>query len=98
MVIVNPAYRGLDDQLKANEMGGAMARMGEFHTVLVEEYEGRPERLRPREEDNIKIYLLKNRTGGSRLDSPGTRLRPLYGFCLYGNEHSGFIKCREFLD
>jgi hypothetical protein len=32
LVIVNPAYRGLDDQLKDNEMEGAMARMGEFHT------------------------------------------------------------------
>ena len=32
LVIVNPAYRDLDDQLKDDEMGGAMARMGEFHT------------------------------------------------------------------
>jgi len=59
----------------------------------MEESEERSERLTRREEDNIKIFLLKNRTGGSTLDSPGTRLRPLPGFCIYGNEHSGFIKC-----
>jgi len=36
--------------------------------------------------------------GGCRLDSPGTRLRPLYGVCIHGIGHSAFIKCAEFLE
>jgi hypothetical protein len=72
-------------------MGGAMARMGEFRTEFWWK--------------NIKEDL-KNLGAGRRImlkyifqkDSPDTRLRPLYGFCIYSNEHSGFIKCGEFLD
>jgi hypothetical protein len=30
---------------------------------FIQSFGGRPERLRRREDDNIQIYLLKNRTG-----------------------------------
>lgn len=45
----------LDDQLNDDEMAGANGT----HGRMVEESEERPERLRRREEDNIKIYLSK---------------------------------------
>jgi hypothetical protein len=32
------------------------------------------------------------------VDSSGSEEEPLAGFCVHGNEPSGFIKCREFFD
>jgi len=35
---------------------------------------------------------------GYRLDRAGPGLGQVAGTCKYGNEHSNFIKCGEFLD
>jgi hypothetical protein len=36
--------------------------------------------------------------GGCGPDSSGLGQGPVSDFCKYGNNFSGFIKCREFLD
>jgi hypothetical protein len=67
-----------------------------MHGVLV----GRPEGKRPlgrprhRWEDNIKMDLQEVGGGCGGLDGYGQ----VAGTCEYGNELSGSIKCREFLD
>jgi hypothetical protein len=78
---------------------GHVARMEEsrgIYRVLV----GKPEGKRPlgrlwlRWEDNIKIDLQE--VGRGSVD--WTELAQVAGICDSGNEHSGSIKCGEFLD
>jgi hypothetical protein len=52
-------------------------------------------RLRPRWEDNIKTTLKEIKY---ELNSSGSVQEQMTGFCKYGNEPSGFIKCYEFND
>jgi len=74
---------------------GHVARIGErigVYRVLVGKSEGKRPlgRTRPRWEDNIKIHIQEVGWG------PG--LGHVVGFCSCGNEHSGSIKCGQFLD
>jgi hypothetical protein len=49
--------------------------------------------------DYIKMDLEEvNRVGGCELDSSGSGYGPVVGCSEYGNDPSGFIKGREFLD
>ena len=77
--------------------------MGErrgIYRVLV----GKPEGKRPlgrsrrRWEDNIKMDLQEVGCGGYGLDRAGSGWRQVAETCERGNEHSGSVKCGEFLD
>jgi hypothetical protein len=57
LVIVNPAYS------RRMRWEVQMARMGEFHTEFWWKTLNEDLKDRRREDDNIKMYLLKNRTG-----------------------------------
>ena len=81
--------------------------MGEkrgVYGVLVRKPEGkRPAgRLRRRWEDDIKMDLQEVELGGGDMDwidvAENRHRRQAKGSCEYGNEPSGSIKCREFLD
>jgi len=83
-------------------MGGACSTCGErgvFRVLM-----GKPERKRPlgrhrrRWEHNIKMDLQVVGCGGDGLDRAGSGYRQVAGTCECGNEHSGCIKCGEFLD
>jgi hypothetical protein len=71
---------------------------GEY-SVLVEKPEGRRpfERPRRRWEDNIKMNLRDVRWR-PRTGSIWLRIGTVVGSCECGNELSGSIKCREFLE
>jgi L-asparaginase II len=49
-------------------------------------------------EDNIKMNLQANGMGRHGLDCSGSGQGQVAGCCKCGNEHPGYIKCREFLD
>jgi len=55
-------------------------------------------RSRSRREDDTKMNLKRYRVGGCRMDSTGSGKGPEAGPCEHGNEPSGSIKVREFLD
>jgi hypothetical protein len=46
----------------------------------------------------LKYILRGSGMRGCRLDLCDSGWGPLAGFCQNGNEHSGSIKCSEFLD
>jgi hypothetical protein len=82
-------------QIKSRRMcwAGHVARMGEgrnLYRVLVGKPEGkRPlERPRRRWEDGIKMNLREIGWGGCGVDSPGSGMAPLAGFCECGDEPS----------
>ena len=54
-------------------------------------------RLRLSWKGNIKMDV-ENRMGGRGLDLSGRGYEHVVGFCVPGSEHSGSIKCGEFLD
>jgi hypothetical protein len=64
-------------------------------TFLSENYNIPPGRHRCRLKDNIKTDLKEIWCG---LDSAGSGYSPVAGFCEYGNETSGSMKVREFID
>jgi hypothetical protein len=77
--------------------------MGErrgVYRVLVGEPEGKRPlgRLRPKWEDNIKMQFQEVGCGGMDWIDLAQDKRQLAGTCECGNEHSGYIKCGEFLD
>jgi hypothetical protein len=81
---------------------GHVALMGEVrgaYNILVGKPEGRrpPGRPRRRMEGNIKMDLRET-VWGCVLDSFGSGYGQVAGSCEQGNEHSGSIKCGEFLD
>ena len=59
-------------------------------------------RLKHKWEDNIKMDLQEVELGGGDMDwidvAENRHRRQAKGSCEYGNEPSGSIKCREFLD
>ena len=82
---------------------GHVARRGEIrgaYGALV----GKPEVNRPlgrpglRWEDNIKMDLQEVGCGGYGLDRAGSGYGKVAVSCECGNEHSGSIKCGEFLN
>ena len=80
---------------------GHVARMGEgrgVHIVLVGKPEGKRPLGRPRYrwEDNIKMDLWEVGGGGDWLEL--AQDSQMAGTCEYGDEHSGSIKCGEFLN
>ena len=81
---------------------GYVARMGErrgVYRVLVGKPEGERPLGRPRHswEDNTKMDLQE--VGGGHMDwIELAQDRDRAGTCKCGNESSGSIKCREFLD
>ena len=80
-----------------------MARSGErrdVYRVLVGKPEGKKPFGRPRLrwEDNIKMDLQEVGCGGHGLDRSGLGKGQVAGTCECGNEPSGSIKYREFLD
>ena len=82
---------------------GHVARMGKrryMYRVLVGKPEGkRPlERPRRRWEDNIKMDLQGIGLWGYGLDRAGSGQGQVAGNCEWGNEPSGSVNCREFLD
>ena len=46
----------------------------------------------------ILQWIFRKWNGGHRLDCSGLEQGQEAGCCECGNEHSGSIKCREFLD
>jgi len=77
--------------------------MGEnrgLYRILVGKPEGkRPlERPRRRWEDNIKMDLQEVGFGGMDWIELAQRQGQEAGTCECGNEHSGSVKCGEFLD
>ena len=83
-------------------MGGPCSAYGErrgVYRVLVGKLEGKRPlgRSRRRWEDNITMDLQEVGCGGMEwIELPQDRDR--WGTCESGNEPSGSIKCREFLD
>jgi len=82
---------------------GNVARIGEervVHRVLVRKPEGRRPLGRPRRRlvDNIKIDLQDSGMWVYGLDWTGSGYRHVADACECGNEPSGSVKCREFLD
>ena len=68
--------------------------------MLVRKPEGKRQLGRPkcRWEDNIKMDLREVGCGRYGLDRVGSGQGQVMGTCECGNEHSGSIKCGEFLD
>jgi len=67
---------------------------------LVEKHEGKRPLGRPRRrwEDNIKIDLQEVGCEGMDWIELAQAREKVAGSCECGNEHSGSIKCGEFLD
>ena len=59
---------------------------------------GKLREIRSRWEDNKKLDLQKVGCGHGQDLSSGSGRGRLTGTCEYGNEHSGSIRCGEFLD
>jgi hypothetical protein len=81
---------------------GHVARMRQrkgAYRALVEKHEGRSplERPRRRWKDNIKMDI-REVGWGHRLDQSGSGQKEVAGSCECGDEPSGSIKCREFLE
>jgi hypothetical protein len=77
-----------------------MGEMKNAYSILVRKPEGKRPLGRPRHrwEDNIRKDHRKIRVRVCGLDSLGSEQGPVAGFCEHGNEPSGSIKGREFLD
>ena len=71
-----------------------------LYGILVGKPEGKKPLGRPRRrwEDNIKMDLQEVGCGGYGLDRAGSGEGQVAGTCECGNEHSGSIKCGEFLN
>jgi hypothetical protein len=75
------------------------ARRGVYRILV-----GKPDRRRPlgrprrRREDNTKMGSSGSGMWRCGLDGAGSGYGQVAGICKCGNEPSGSIKCREFLD
>ena len=88
----------MGDKVKKTEMAGYVAYMGDrrgAYWVLVGKPEGRRPLGRPRRrwEDNIKVDLQEFGWGGGM-----DWIDQVLGCCECGDEPSGSIKCRKFLE
>jgi hypothetical protein len=87
-------WRRLHIEELQGEMGGHVSHMSEGR---------KPEGKRPlrslgcRWENNIRMDIREIVWSSYGLDSSGSELGPLAGSCEHSNEHTGFIKSREFL-
>jgi hypothetical protein len=89
----------LDDKIKEDEMGGRRRPHWEIKNVYrillgTPEFERSLGRLRCRWEDNIKMDLMEIWFGGVDF----IHMAQGKGCCGHGNEPSGCVKDREFLD
>jgi hypothetical protein len=76
-------------------MGG---RRGAYR-VLVEKLEGRNHLKDPGVDGTIILkWIFKRLDGGHGLDRSGSGQGQVACFCVCDNEHSGSIKCGEFLE
>jgi len=73
--------------------------VGGLYRVLVGKHEGKKPLGRPRHrrEDDIKMDIQEVGCGG-RMYPSGSGDGQVAGACECANEHSGSIKCGEFLD
>jgi hypothetical protein len=77
----------------------ALMREGRgVYRLLVGSTEGKRPLVRPRSrwEDNIKLYIRETGINGGELDSAGSGLGQVAGFCEHGNEPSGSMKKAEY--
>ena len=82
-------------------MGGACSAYEEegIYRVLVGKSEGKRPLGRPRRRWEVNIKMDLQKVGcGCGLDLTGSGQGQVAGTCDCGNEPSGSIKCREFLD
>jgi hypothetical protein len=79
---------------------GHVARMGATHTKFCSEnLKGRDKSEDPNVDGRIILeWILGKRGGICRLNASASGYGTVAGCCERGNEHSGFMKCGEFLD
>jgi hypothetical protein len=89
-------------KLRRLRWAGRVARMGErrgAYRALVGKPEGRNHLEDPGVDGRIILkWIFERLDGGHGLDRSGSGSGQVAGFCKYGDEPSGSIKCGEFLE